>query len=104
MKFRKKPIVIDAEQFVLASGVLPAGVEKYRPTIAELEKLIDQGTKHALSPDGYCYVIKTLEGMHFVADGDYVITGVRGERYPIKSDILWETYDPVIDEPAQTSH
>lgn len=36
--------------------------------------------------------IQTLEGMHEVKIGDWIITGVRGERYPIKGDIFEETY------------
>ena len=38
--------------------------------------------------------IDTLEGGHIVCPGDVVITGVRGERYPIKPDIFAETYEP----------
>ncbi len=41
--------------------------------------------------DGKPY-IETLEGKHFIGKGDYVITGVKGERYPIKPDIFKETY------------
>ena len=37
--------------------------------------------------------IRTLEGMHEVKIGDWIITGVRGERYPIKGDIFEETYE-----------
>ena len=39
--------------------------------------------------------IDTLEGGHVVCPGDYVITGVKGERYPIKRDIWEATYDDV---------
>lgn len=42
-------------------------------------------------------VIETLEG-NMVADvGDYIITGVKGERYPCKPDIFEATYDRVDD-------
>lgn len=41
--------------------------------------------------------IKTLEGVHHVSVGDYVIKGVRGELYPCKPDIFEETYE-VIEE------
>jgi hypothetical protein len=36
--------------------------------------------------------IDTLEGGHIVCPGDWIITGVRGERYPCKPDIFAETY------------
>lgn len=39
-------------------------------------------------------VIKTLEGWHVVSPGDYIITGVKGERYPCKPDIFLKTYEP----------
>ena len=39
--------------------------------------------------------IKTLEGTMKADKGDYVITGIRGERYPCKPDIFHETYEEV---------
>lgn len=38
--------------------------------------------------------IPTLEGTMHASVGDYIITGVRGERYPCKPDIFLETYEP----------
>jgi hypothetical protein len=38
--------------------------------------------------------IDTLEGGHIVCPGDYIITGVEGERYPCKPGIFLKTYDP----------
>jgi hypothetical protein len=39
--------------------------------------------------------IDTLEGGHRVCPGDFVITGVKGERYPCKPDIFAATYEPL---------
>ncbi len=39
--------------------------------------------------------IDTLEGGHIVCPGDWIITGVKGERYPCKPDIFAATYEPV---------
>lgn len=39
--------------------------------------------------------IKTLEGTMKADKGDYVITGVKGERYPCKPDIFKQTYEEV---------
>ena len=39
--------------------------------------------------------ISTLEGGHIVCPGDWIITGVRGEKYPCKPDIFEETYEAV---------
>lgn len=38
--------------------------------------------------------IDTLEQGHRVCPGDWIITGVKGERYPCKPDIFAATYDP----------
>jgi hypothetical protein len=37
--------------------------------------------------------IKTLEGEHIVCPGDYIITGVKCEKYPCKPDIFDMTYE-----------
>jgi hypothetical protein len=58
MRYRKKPVVIEAYQ-----------------TDKELD-------------------IETLEGTMHASVGDYIITGVRGEQYPCKSDIFEQTYEP----------
>jgi hypothetical protein len=39
--------------------------------------------------------IDTLEGGHIVCPGDWIITGVKGEHYPCKPDIFSMTYEPV---------
>jgi len=38
--------------------------------------------------------IDTLEGGHIVCPGDWIITGVQGERYPCKPEIFEATYEP----------
>ena len=72
MKFRKKPVVIEATQW-FKDGDHPA-VEKWN--------------------DGD-YRVRTLEGAMIVTPGDYIITGVVGETYPCKPDIFEMTYEPV---------
>lgn len=39
--------------------------------------------------------INTLEGGHIVCPGDWIITGVAGERCPCKPDIFAATYEAV---------
>jgi hypothetical protein len=41
--------------------------------------------------------IETLEGNMLASIGDYIITGVEGERYPCKPRIFEATYEPVED-------
>ncbi len=45
--------------------------------------------------------IDTLEGGHIVCVGDWIITGVHGERYPCKPDIFAKTYELAdVERPA----
>ena len=46
--------------------------------------------------------IPTLEGVMHASVGDFIITGVHGERYPCKPDIFYETYE-LIEENNLTS-
>jgi hypothetical protein len=85
VKFRKKPVVIDAVQFD------PLTTHRYK---------LPEGVEGVPSPgsdnwsyDGCEFFIKTLEGRHIVTPGDFIITGVKGERYPCKPDIFEMTYD-----------
>jgi hypothetical protein len=43
-------------------------------------------------------IISTLEGKMKAHAGDYIITGIKGERYPCKPDVFEATYEPV-EEP-----
>ena len=82
-KFRKKPIVIDAIQYsnqMRIDDALPDGV------------VISFWADTPKGPGDYP-TIHTLEGPHMVSDGDYIITGVQGEKYPCKPDIFEATYD-----------
>lgn len=48
--------------------------------------------------------IDTLEGGHIVCPGDWVITGVKDERYPCKPDIFTATYETVDEHLAGCGH
>jgi len=47
-------------------------------------------------------LIKALEGWHVIENGDWIVTGVAGERYPMKDDVFWMTYEPV--DPEREEH
>ncbi len=80
MKFRKKPIVIDATQFDgTRDGALKLGLHYSGAT--------DAGEEH--------YFVRTLEGLMRAMPGDWIITGVKGELYPCKPDIFAATYEAV---------
>lgn len=84
MKFRKKPVVIEAVQY---DG-------KNYSKVYDFCRLIisDRGV----------VLIPTLEGRMTVSVGDWVIKGVKGEFYPCKPDIFEATYseEPVFSEPT----
>lgn len=86
MKYRKKPIVIEAEYW---DGNYPGTIR--RPSWFELE--IGTGSLQPKS-DGKL-LVHTLEGTMVAERGDWIIQGVKGELYPCKPDIFIATYESV---------
>jgi hypothetical protein len=82
MKFRKKPVVIEAVQITAEwfDGDHPNPLHPMGLWIDPVMRLVQ---------------IPTLEGMMLGGEGDWLITGVKGERYPCKDDIFRITYEPV---------
>lgn len=97
MKYRKKPVVIEAFQY---DGDLKNSDGEYRVPDWAIEAF-ESGVMHHYSPYKYPddtaleLFIDTLEGTHYVSVGDYIIRGVQGELYPCKPDIFRETYEEV---------
>lgn len=95
-KFRKKPIVIEAE--VYSRGMEDGWeYEDQLPGDSELPMgmfKVSRLTDETIGVRVYPY-ISTLEGRHYISEGDYIITGVNGERYPCKPDIFEKTYEAV---------
>lgn len=119
-KFRKKPIVVEATQWFkngdhpndyteerdgYENGILrtfsgaeakenewEGGVVRYfrRPDVPSYR--ICKHCGNHMHIHGW---IDTKEGGHIVCPGDFIITGVQGERYPCKPDIFEATYEPV---------
>jgi len=81
-KYRKKPVVIEAEQWFPGKGV-----------VGVTELVYDSGDGKTSSQNKG--MVETLEGPLYVSPGDWIITGVKGERYPCKPDIFEATYEPV---------
>lgn len=83
MKFRKKPVVIEAVQWTGSNRDemlvhMPGKLWSYNP----------------LDVSGAAR-IETLEGIMSALPGDWVIRGVGGEYYPCKPDIFEKTYEAV---------
>ena len=103
-KYRKKPVVIEAFQMTLErrwdNSEWPTWLcEAWQAEPGENSVWIDPdapvnpGRKSADQ-----LVCGTLEGVHRITFGDWIIKGVAGEIYPCKPDIFTETYEAV--EPA----
>ncbi len=75
-RFRRRPIIVEAEQFLPEQNAVPSGV---------------------LKRDDGRYYVETLEGPLTVSPGDWIITGVQGEIYPCKPDIFTQIYEPAAD-------
>ena len=86
VKFRKKPVVIDAIQFDgTAQSLANMAMDLKMPVELYVYSLGKYGT----------IIIPTLEGNHIAMVGDWIIKGVKGEFYPVKPDIFEQTYEKV---------
>jgi hypothetical protein len=125
MKFRKKPVVIEATQW-FKNGDHPEDYAEDRDGLKDGEMVTfaaeyckEQGwegrvVRYYRHPDvpgeSLCEQcgqthhvhgwIDTLEQGHRVCPGDWIITGVKGECYPCKPDIFAMTYEPVEEDHA----
>lgn len=90
MKYRKKPVVIEATQFKASDPSTHEHVNFSYPCGEVLSRrpINDDSVKGK-------YWVQTLEGPLIVSDGDYIITGVKGEHYPCRPDIFEMTYERV---------
>ncbi len=95
MKFRKKPVIIEGVQW-FKHGDHPSVRKTSYKEIAELLNTSGCSKKHPWWSWEALGIIETLEGPHIVIPGDWILTGVEGEHYPIKEQILRETYEEVV--------
>lgn len=92
MKYRKKPVVIEAitfDELVVHGKASGANMVNGMPWSF-------QYNGHPITHENdECYLIPTLEGSMKMTPTDMLITGVKGEIYPCKADIFAMTYEPV---------
>lgn len=81
MKFRKKPVVVEAVRWTGKNH------NKIRAFAKGSTRTVD------FYDDGTVLIIHTPEGHHVATVGDWIIKGVHGELYPCKPDIFAETYE-----------
>lgn len=91
MKYRKKPVVVDAIQW---NGENIEEVKNFvGDTLIYVIYQSDYITRYYITK--YKLMIRTLEGDMYVHEGDYIIKGVEGEFYPCRPDIFEKTYEMV---------
>lgn len=91
MKYRKKPVVIDAWQFT-KKNFSKGAPEFIRHAKGKPVTLYSQYAGKLIYGE-----IETLEGTMRVSENDYIIKGVNGEFYPCKPDIFEQTYEEVVE-------
>lgn len=91
--YRKKPVVIEAEQWLGAGCTLQVGGVLSQANLTQYDGAERcEHCGHPLYAHAKC---STLEGYHIVCPKDWIIKGIKGEFYPCKPDIFEETYEKV---------
>ena len=87
MKYKKKPVIIDAIQWT------GDNVSEVLDFVGHLDiQMSNHDVDGIMKTELY---INTLEGVMHASVDDWIIKGIRGEFYPCKPDVFKETYDPV---------
>jgi hypothetical protein len=89
-KFRKKPVVVEAYQWL-------GPIRDAEYLVAFDDWMVAHRDRATKCPRyvGSQIRIHTLEGEMMADPGDWIICGVKGELYPCKPDIFALTYEPV---------
>lgn len=90
MRYRKKPVVVDA--FQLTRYVDMVAPDWFTKAVNEEKVFIDRSIVDGAARIYGCTVMTHEEQMRAKL-GDYIIRGVNGELYPCKSDIFEKTYE-----------
>ena len=93
MKFRKKPVVVEAELYDGSKESIAKILKLGNSVMLYSDHLRIKTLAVMLYSDHLR--INTLEGMHRADIGDWIIKGVKGELYPCKPDIFGQTYEMV---------
>ena len=95
MKYRKKPVIIDAIQLNDEYNSICNAIE-FVENIDMSTSIIGRNicVKDVQKEKGL--IIHTLEGDMKASFGDYIIKGVNGEFYPCKPDVFEKTYELVL--------
>lgn len=89
MKFRKKPVVIEAVQWTAKNF---DECMQFMENDGGHKKAYEDAEEGAYKTENL-YIV-TLEGTMTASKGDWIIKGVNGEFYPCKPGIFDKTYEP----------
>lgn len=95
MKYRKKPVEVEAWQWEGKWLNECENVPKWIWDAVEDYDIIEY--IDPIYKDDSILEIDTLEGTHTARPGDYIIKGVKGELYPCKPEIFEMTYEEVTE-------
>jgi hypothetical protein len=113
-KYREKPVLVEASQW-FKNGDHPEDdckfIRDYCDNNSDYVEFLSEGkvVRRYRNPDTggtnrckICHIIlhehgwvDTLEGGHIVCPGDWIITDIKGEKYPCKPDIFEKIYEKV---------
>ena len=96
--YLKKPVVIEARQFITNNEVGSQQMDSIVDWI-NYGRLAGCGANH----NGTDIYINTLEGVMRAECGDWIIKGVKGEFYPCKPEIFEATYEFYVDADASNN-
>lgn len=95
-KFRKKPVIVEAIQFIYENFNDLEVLLASNP-YTEIPQVIPWNEFRGEDLWNKELTIVTLEGNMIASYGDWIIKGVKGELYPCKPDIFERTYEPVYE-------
>jgi len=111
MIVRKKPVVVEAEQWFKNGDHSKDGCETFDAgegpfqgeghVVRYYRNPDDNGQRRCEKCGNIMHLhgwIDTLEGGHNVCPGDWIITGIKGEFFPCKPDIFEATYEEVVEK------
>ena len=82
MKFRRKPVTVEAEQFFPEKKPWPRGIQIRLPHWAN--KSLNPQPTYGFLADGYTAKVEP---------GDWVVTNQTGERYMVRQALFSQTYE-----------
>lgn len=94
MLFRKKPIRVEAVQW------FPPGDARWPGKIEGVEIVVAGKHYPGKRPGEFLWAdVHTMNGPVRINIGEWIITGVNGEKYPCDPEVFDKTYEPVEDVP-----